>query len=322
MSSKNCFGCYRQLEDGTEPEGYHKSCSRRLFGTDVPPLVDFGSEHLEKLAKDALNRHLGITGVQPKVSVELERQKKDPAHRLMIVGLWGGFILKPPSARFPDMPVVEDATMHMAEAAGITTALHGLIKLKSGELAYVTRRFDREKHGKTLKKVAVEDFCQLSGLLTDRKYKTSMEKAGKIILNHASNPGLDAVTFFDLALFSFLTGNADMHLKNFSLMTKETGEIGLAPAYDLISTRLMPIEDAEETALTINGKKARLSREDFEAMGETLKIQKKAVENSFERLDRAIPKIKSVVSASFLSTDLKNRYEELIRSRAEILRII
>lgn len=321
MSPKNCLGCYQLLENGAEPGGYHKGCSRKLFGTDVPPLVDFGSEQLEELATAALSHHLGITGVQPKVSVDIEKQKEDPTHRLMIVGLWGNFILKPPSARFPYLPVVEDATMHMAEAAGITTALHGLIKLKSGELAYVTRRFDREKNGKKIKKIAVEDFCQLSELLTERKYKTSMEKAGKIVLNHASNPGLDVVTFFDVALFSFLTGNADMHLKNFSLMTKETGEIGLSPAYDLVSTRLMPINDDEEMALTVNGKKSRLAREDFEKMGEILKIQGKAVENSFERLGRAVPKIKSIVSTSFLSADFKKRYEDLIIARAEILRL-
>jgi serine/threonine-protein kinase HipA len=211
--------------------------------------------------------------------------------------------------------------MHMAAAAGIKTAVHGLIPLKSGELAYVTRRFDREKRGRKFKKVAVEDFCQLSGLLTERKYKTSMEKAGKIILNLSSNPGLDVVTFFDLALFSFLTGNADMHLKNFSLVTHESGEVGLAPAYDLISTRLMPIDDAEEMALTINGKKARLTRKDFEVMGETFKVQRKAIENSFDRLACAIPKIKAMVSRSFLSTALKSKYLELINSRATILRL-
>ncbi len=314
---KNCLGCYQALD--LDSEDYHKRCSRRLFGTEIPPLVDFGLEHLEELAKVALSRHLGITGVQPKISVDLERRKDDPSHRLMIVGLWGDFILKPPSSRFPDIPVIEDVTMHMAEAAGITTALHGLIKLKSGEFAYVTRRFDREKDRKKIKKVAVEDFCQLSGLLTERKYKTSMEKAGKIILKYSSHPGLDVLTFFDIALFSFLTGNADMHLKNFSLMTRKNGEVGLAPAYDLISTQLLPIHDAEEMALTVNGKKARLTREDFEAMGETLKIQKKAIENSFEKLQRAIPKIKDGVKASFLSSELKSRYEELIELRAGIL---
>jgi serine/threonine-protein kinase HipA len=319
LTIHNCLGCYQALENDADLGGYHKTCSRKLFGTEIPPRVDFGIEQLAELAKNSLSHHLGITGVQPKVSVDLEKQKEDPAHRIMIVGLWGNFILKPPSTRFPDMPVVEDATMHMASAAGIKTALHGLIKLKSGELAYVTRRFDRAKHGKKTSKIAVEDFCQLSGLLTERKYKTSMEKAGKIIQTYSSNPGLDVVTFFDITLFSFLTGNADMHLKNFSLMTNENGGISLAPAYDLISTRLMPIDDAEEMALTCNGKKSRLMRDDFIAMGMTLKIPKKAIENSFERLTRALPKIKSVINTSFLCQDLKRSYEELVDLRADIL---
>jgi serine/threonine-protein kinase HipA len=283
--------------------------------------VDFGLDEIERLAKESLNRHLGVTGVQPKVSVELEIRKTDPKQRLMIVGLWGNFILKPPTSRFPDMPVIEDVTMHMAKAAGIPTARHGLIRLKSGELAYVSRRFDREAHRKRIQKMAVEDFCQLSGLLTERKYKTSMEKAGKIILKYSASPGLDALTFFEIALFSFLTGNADMHLKNFSLIRNENGEVGLAPAYDLISTQLMPIHDLEEMALTVNGKKARLTRRDFEALGATLKIQEKALKNSFGRLSRAIAEMRSTLDRSFLSAELKNKYQELITSRAIVLEL-
>ncbi len=316
---KNCLGCYKKLElnsGSPELDHYHTSCSKKLFGTDAPPIVNFGLEQLEELAKETLSRHLGITGVQPKVSVDLEKNKNDLKHRLMIVGLWGGFILKPPSPRFPDIAIVEDATMHMAEAAGIQTAAHGLIRLKSQELAYVTRRFDRGKKGE---KIAVEDFCQLSELLTESKYSTSTEKAGKIILKYSSNSGLDAVTFFDINLFSFLTGNADMHLKNFSLITKEDGEIVLSPAYDLISTKLMPIKDLEEMALTINGKKSKIKRTDFIVMGGKLNIPPKAMENSFLRLHRAIPSMKEIIDSSFLSDDLKHRYKELIDLRSRTL---
>jgi serine/threonine-protein kinase HipA len=309
---KKCLGCYLPLESGT----YHSSCSKKLFGTDEPPDVDFGISELEEMAKKSLSQHLGITGVQPKISVNLERQDEDPKHRLMIVGLWGNFILKPPTKQFPDMSVVEDATMHMAEVVGITTAKHGLIQLKSGELAYVTKRFDREKKGK---KIAVEDFCQLSELLTESKYNTSAEKAGKIILKYSSNPGLDAVTFFDLNLFSFLTGNADMHLKNFSLMSNQTGETVLSPAYDLLSTKLMPIDDKEEMALTVNGKKAKLKKEDFKIMGETLGIPEKAIENSFARIAKHIPEMKGIISNSFLSEKLKKNYKSLLDIREKVL---
>ena len=175
---QRCLGCYQLLDKKNSTGEYHAKCSKKLFGTKEPPMVDFGSDKLEEMAKTFLSQHLGITGVQPKISVNLEKHPDNPNHRLIIVGLWGAFILKPPTKRFVDISVIEDVTMHLAEAAGIRTAQHGLVRLKSGELAYLTKRFDRQKKNK---KIAMEDFCQLSELLTESKYKTSMEKAGKII---------------------------------------------------------------------------------------------------------------------------------------------
>ncbi len=311
-----CLGCYQSLKDAPHDVHYHHSCSKKLFGTETPPAVDFGVNDLEELAKKSISQHLGVTGVQPKISLHIDKKENDPNHRLMIVDLWGNFILKPPTHQFPDMSVVEDATMHMAEIVGLETARHGLIQLKSGEFAYVTKRFDRPKKGK---KVAVEDFCQLSELLTESKYDTSTEKAGKTILKYSSQPGLDAVTFFDLNLFCFLTGNADMHLKNFSLMRNEAGEMILSPAYDLLSTRLLMAEDKEEMALTVNGKKARIKREDFIALGKNLEIPDKAIDNSFLRLLKHIPEMKDVIKNSFLSAELQKRYNELLDNRAKAL---
>lgn len=309
-----CLGCYQPLKKAPSSGDYHHSCSKKLFGTERPPTVDFGSEDIEELAKKSISHHLGVTGAQPKISLHIEKQKDDPNHRLKLVNLWGYFILKPPTQRFPDMSVIEDTTMHMAEAAGLKTAKHGLIQLKSGELAYITRRFDRASKGT---KIAVEDFCQLSELLTESKYNTSTEKAGKIILKFSSQPGLDAITFFDLNLFCFLTGNADMHLKNFSLLRNDNEEIVLAPAYDLLSTKLMPVGDKEEMALTINGKKARIKQEDFIALAKTLQIPDKVINNSFKQLLNNIPKMKEVIKNSFLSTTLKKHYISLIDERSK-----
>lgn len=302
------MGCY--LEN-TDEGDYHTRCSKKLFGTPAPPQADFGLERMEELAKNAISRHLGITGVQTKVGLHLDRKNQ----RFTVVGFWGDFILKPPTERFPALAVLEDLTMHLAETAKIETARHGLVRLTSGELAYITRRFDREK----TKKIAVEDFCQLSGLLTEQKYKTSLEKAGKVILKYSSNPGLDAVRFFDLALFSFLTGNADMHLKNFSLIEKRDREYVLAPAYDLLSTHLLPIDDSEETALTVNGKKSKLAKTDFKNLGETLSIPEKVLENSFRRILKAVPEMKIMIDRSYLPESLKTRYARLLDERAERL---
>lgn len=311
-----CLGCYQPLKETPNNIRYHSSCSKKLFGTEYPPTFDFGINDLEDLAKKSIGQHLGLTGVQPKISLHLEKKESDPNHRLMIVNLWGNFILKPPTNQFPDIPAIEDATMHMAQLAGLKTARHGLIQLKSGELAYVTKRYDRPKKGK---KIAVEDFCQLSNLLTESKYDTSTEKAGKIILKYSSQPGLDAIAFFDLNLFCFLTGNADMHLKNFSLIKNEADEIILSPAYDLLSTKLLIPDDKEEMALTVNGKKARIKREDFIALGKNLQIVDKAIENSFSRLLKHVPEIKNVIKNSFLSSDLKKRFNTILDERVKIL---
>lgn len=311
-----CLGCYQLLKDAPHNSHYHHSCSKKLFGTTHSPFADFGAADLEDLARKSISQHLGVTGVQPKISLHIEKKENDPNHRLMIVDLRGNFILKPPTDQFPDMSLIEDATMHMAEAAGLETAKHGLIQLRSGELAFITRRFDRLKKRK---KTAVEDFCQLSELLTETKYNTSTEKAGKIILKYSSQPGLDAVNFFDLNLFCYLTGNADMHLKNFSLMRNTAGEMVLSPAYDLLSTRLLMPEDSEEMALTVNGKKAKIKKEDFIALGKNLEIPDRAIENSFARLLRHIPQMKVVLKSSFLSSELKKRYADLLGSRIKIL---
>ena len=309
-----CLGCYKPL--GADFDGgYHGTCSNRLFGSPIMPIVDFGYSELEALAASSLNRHLGVTGVQPKIPVDIA-PAKDPPHKLVIAGLQGKFIFKPSTERFPDVAVVEDATMHMARAAGLATAEHGLLRLKSGEFAYITRRFDR---GPRKQKIHLEDFCQLSGQLTESKYNSSMEKAGKIILKYSSNTGLDVQTFFDLTLFCFLTGNADMHLKNFSLIEKEDGDIVFSPAYDLLSTALMPINDREELALPVNGKKARLKRGDFLNLAANLGIDEKPMDASFRRLGEALPEMMEIVEQSFMSKELQGRYKKLLTGKAIIL---
>lgn len=134
-----------------------------------------------------------------------------------------------------------------------------------GELVYITKRFYREKK----QKIHVEDMCQLSELLTEQKYKSSYERIGKVLRKHVTNLGLDTIKYFRLVLFCFLTGNNDMHLKNFSLMHTDKG-ILLSPAYDLLNINLIFPSDKEDLALTLNGKKKRIKRLDFDKFAENL----------------------------------------------------
>jgi serine/threonine-protein kinase HipA len=312
--NKRCLYCYQPLPgEGTD---FHDKCSLAFFGTRIPPALDYSSTQMQELANEIVVRSVAVTGVQPKLSLTIEPQPGDPKRsRFTIVGLWGNYILKPPTWEYPHLPENEDLTMHLAQLFGITTAAHSLIRLKSGELAYITKRFDRE--GK--EKLALEDLCQLTETLTADKYRSSMEKVGRHIALYSSRPGLDAIHFFELALFSFLTGNADMHLKNFSLLTTKQQDVMLSPAYDLLCTKLALPEDIEEMALTLNGKKRKLKRSDFDALAKSLKIPEKTFNNSYTRFTRKLKEAITFVEISFLPDALKTGYKEVFETKANRL---
>ncbi len=310
---KNCLFCYLPLEDNEND--FHPSCSKKFFGKEIPPEIDFGLSEIGELAIKVLGKSVALTGVQSKLSLEIikDKTRKD---KFTIVGLWGGFILKPPNERFPEMPEVEDLTMHLSELVEIKTAEHSLIRLKSGELAYISKRFDRVKSAK----LHLEDMAQITEMLTERKYSGSMEKVGKAILKHSDYSGNDAIRFFELTLFCFITGNADMHLKNFSLLRNQDNEITLSPAYDLLSTKILMPEDKEELALTLNGKKNNLRKKDFDLFAEKLGVTQKTKEVIINKFISSQQTLNKTIDASFLKDDTKILYKELIEQRLDRLK--
>jgi serine/threonine-protein kinase HipA len=314
MKEKRCLYCYQPLPEGATD--FHERCSRKFFGTAVPPTLDYRNEQMEELAKEIVRRSVAVTGVQPKLSLTIEKPPGDPKRsRLTIVGLWGGYILKPPTETFPHLPENEDVTMHLSELFGISTASHSLIRLQSGELAYITKRFDRTKDGK----LAMEDMCQLTETLTVDKYRSSMEKVGKHIAKFSTRPGLDNINFFETTLFSFLTGNADMHLKNFSLLTTADNDIILSPAYDLVCTKIPMPEDKDEMGLSINGRKRKLRKSDFDVLANNLKIPEKTIQNSYERFAKNLPGALGLIDLCFLPVALRAQYKKIIGQNAEKL---
>lgn len=307
IDDRRCLVCCAELSADDSGE-YHGRCSRGLFDEPSPPAVDFGMDTIDEIAHREVNQRVAVTGVQRKLSLDLAPANDGAPTRLTFVGLWGRFVLKPPSPEYPQMPELEHATMRLASRAGIDTAPHGLVRLASGELAYVARRFDRVDGGK----LALEDMAQLTGKLTEDKYRSSMEQVGKAVLRWSSNPILDATRLLDVVVFSFLTGNADMHLKNFSLLTDADGTVSLSPAYDLLATKLLIPEDAEEMALSVNGKRARLGRSDFAALGRHLRIADKAIDATFERLERVLPELLAAIDSTFLAPETKSSWATLI----------
>ena len=301
-----CLYCYKPLADGEVD--YHKTCARKIFESTTVPVLPYTRDNIKELAREIVTASTTVTGVQAKLSLDISRGHAGEPQRFTIVGLWGRFILKPQTDRFAHLPENEDLTMHMAEAAGIKTVPHSLIRFVDGELCYLTRRVDRTKKGA---KIAMEDMCQLSERLTEDKYKGSYERIAKLIRRYSSAPLLDVVNFWEVVLFSWLTGNADMHLKNFSLF-RPAFDYMMTPAYDLLSTALAMPEDDEELALTLNGKKKRIKREDFEIAMRDSGLEEKAISNLFLRFSKAIPKWHELITESFLPLNLQKAYHDKI----------
>ncbi|WP_207515218.1 HipA domain-containing protein [Longitalea luteola] len=311
MKNKRCLYCYQLLSENEID--FHSRCSSKMFSTAVPPVLEYSKDSMEEIARQIILRSVAVTGVQSKLALTIEPQPGDPKRsRFTIVGLWGGYILKPPSSEFPSLPENEDLTMHLATIFGIATAEHALIRLASNELAYITKRFDRVGN----EKLAMEDMCQLTETLTDDKYRGSMEKIGKYIERFSSQPGLDKITFFEMALFSFLTGNADMHLKNFSLLTSKDNLVQLSPAYDMLNTKLALPKDTEELALTLNAKKRKLSQSDFNRFGLALNIPENVLNRTYSRFAKQLNVAINFIKISFLSPKEQKAYTTLLQERA------
>lgn len=288
----------------------HKSCCKKFFGTADMPTIDYTTKEIDDLAKEIIEKQTSLTGVQPKLSLHLNEH--DGAKRLTIVGLWGSYICKPQSSLYPMLPEIEDLTMHLAEAARIHVVPHTLMLMADNTLCYLSKRIDRTATGV---KLPMEDMCQLTERLTEHKYKSSYERIGKAIKQFSSVPLMDVTNFFEVVLFSWITGNNDMHLKNFSLFMPDESSVRLTPAYDLLNAAIINPKDDEELALTLNGKKKKITRTDFLQAASTMGINLKTVEHFFTKYVQLISSFETIVNESFLNEELKEKYIILLRSR-------
>jgi len=285
---------------------------KRLFHTNKVPAFNASQKELNDLAKSTILARISVAGVQPKLSLHLEKGSPNSGARLTLVGLEGDYILKPQTPDWKSLPEAEHFCMTFAKLCKITTAEFGLIPLKSGELAYITRRMDRSDDGP----VHMEDFCQITNKLTAQKYNGSMEQIGKALRQYSSVPGLDIVRFFELAVFSFLSGNSDMHLKNFSLIRLADGHYELSPAYDLVPVKLVMPADQEEMALTLNGKKSNIKRQDFEQFGKTIGLTLPQIQKAIFRICKAAQaNLSDALACSFMSNEMNSLFSTLFKTR-------
>lgn len=306
-----CLYCYKPLEEGQED--FHLQCAKKFFGVEETPTLEYRHEDLDELAEQLIRAQTALTGVQPKLSLNLD--KHEDSSRLTIVGLWGDYIFKPQTDNYPQLPENEDLTMHLAEAAKINVVPHSLIRLADGRLGYITKRIDRTTDGQ---KIDMEDMCQLTLHPTEYKYRSSYEQIAKAIMQHCDTPKLALVNYMQLLLFCFVTGNNDMHLKNFSLY-RPADSYQLAPAYDLVNVSIANPNDKEELALTLSGRKNKLKLDHFLQAAATMELEEKVVLRLIANMNKALPKWKTLIHSSFLSEDMKKAYEDTIVKRLERL---
>jgi serine/threonine-protein kinase HipA len=282
----------------------------RMIAPKLTALHDLPFTAVEQ-RQEAANRakKLSIQGVQAKLSAVISVANQ----QFEIVDQFGNYIIKPQNDIFPELPENEDVTMKMAKVYGIDVPFHGLVYSKDGSLSYFIKRFDRYSKGK---KYATEDFAQLTGSSRDTKYDYTMEKLVKVIDDYCTFPAIEKADFFKRVLFCFITGNEDMHLKNFSVITK-AGKTTLTPVYDFLNSSISIKNPQEELALSLKGKKSNFKSTeliDYYAK-ELLQLNDKTIAIILSDMNKSLSKWIELVEVSFLSDAMKEKYLKVLDNR-------
>lgn len=319
-----CLCCGKKFTLKTSAEelknGWHKECVKAFFGSQKLPVLDLSEETLKRLAEESTNKGFTVPGVQKKLSLHLTEENSP---RLTLVNYPTGYILKPQTEEYETLPEAEYLVMQMAKQVGIKTVPFALIKMNGqGDLAYITKRIDRVTVDGKKQMLAMEDFCQLEERLTEDKYKGSYERCAKVIQKYSSMAKFDLTELYLHLVFSFVVGNSDMHLKNFSLIEKMecNNEYVLSAAYDLLPVNAIMPEDEEEFALTLFKKKRKIKRKDFLLFAGEIGIEQKSAEKMIAKVIKAKDNFIAMCEESYLSAAVKERLIKLIENRVEALK--
>ena len=278
---------------------------KEMFNLNQAPAISLTLQDIP-LQAQAMVGKMSISGVQPKLLLKLDKRRME----LVVAPTEGEYILKPQIQAFPHTPENENCCMDIAGALGIDVPPHCLLPLKDESWAYVVKRFDRAGH----EKIHQENFYQI--LEKRDKYAGSLEQIGKKLKEISAVPGLDVQLFFERVVFNFLIGNGDGQFKNHSISYLKEG-VRLSPAYDIVCSKLV-IPHEEDSALTLNGKKSNLTRADFDAFAEDLKVPQKIRYEKFERRTKLITQF---IQSGRLPDDFKRKFVEIVLSRYKRLEI-
>jgi len=308
-----CLHCYDFLSESEVD--YHVSCIKTFFNQSEAPVLHFDFSEMEKLAEQVALQSISVPGVQPKLSLGWIKNDIEDGHKFRLTimnALDGLYIMKPPNSKYPEMPENEHLSMCLAKLFKIEIVPVSLIRLRSGELCYITKRIDRKIKGG---KIHMIDFLQITEL--ENKYKGTMEGLGKKIGDLSQNEMHDKLRFFELTVFNYLIGNNDMHLKNFSMYLSDLGWV-LSPAYDMLNVKLILPQDPEDTALMLGGKKMNFNKKYFDRFAAVLKLNRIQMQAVYARVGKWFPQAVELIGKSFLSDEYKIQYLNLLKERVVI----
>lgn len=263
-------------------------------------MINFGLENMSQEAQK-LTGKLSISGVQSKLSVKFDKKNNS----LIPAAEGGEYILKPQVSAFLNIPENEQCCMDIAEEFEINVPPHCLLPLKDGSWAYIVKRFDRESGVK----IHQEDFSQI--LEIEDKYKGSVEQIGRKLKEISTAPGYDVQLFFERVIFNFIIGNGDAHLKNYSISYKDKETIRLTPAYDIVCTKLI-ISEEEDSALTINGKRNKLRKDDFDKLADYLNIP---IKIRYSKFEKCLGLMEGIIKQSKIKIELQEEFFAIIKER-------
>ena len=305
MKKRFCLCCGKPIEEGL----WHKECLKDFFGSETLPDLHLDRKQMETIALSQLSEKKTVAGVQEKLSLHLDFSAQGRP-RLTIIGFPTGYILKPQSSSYKRLPEFEQTAMLLANCCNIITVKHGLIPVGENELAYITKRIDRDGN----KKIHMEDFAQASGTLTADKYRSSYEACADLITRYSQKPIADKARFFECVYFCFLIGNSDAHLKNFSFLMDEKGHLSLAPFYDLLPTKVILPADYEDLALLLHNKKTNLTKGDFDAFASEIGINDLAKKKIMKRIEDHYDEMCRIIDESPLDQNSKTVWKKLIQT--------
>lgn len=299
-----CLICCESLPRAGHNSNYHEHCSLDFFGSEIPPYFDLGADDVERLAVRSIASGIALPGVQPKLPVYLPASG---AH----------FILKPQVQGMRAVPECEHLWMRLFASLGVNVARSALVELQDGNLAYVTRRFDRQPNGL---KLHVEDFAQLLGksILGNEKFDASIRDiAAAIRLNASIRLRKNAIErLIDLTVLNFIFGNGDAHLKNHALIgIPDPAAVGgvvytLSPAYDLLPTTFLESSNSDEAALAINGKRRLITMQDLIAESVACGLDGARVEAKLKQVQLQSNSVEKMMQNSFVP---RGKVDELLK---------